>query len=84
MDFIMLQLLLINSIQVVGLYLRLLMLPNFFVLLSIARLFKKKADVELGLKFCEWRMSQGHFIQDWSFAYELRDELLRLHQFEYR
>lgn len=45
--------------------------------------FKKMQDVAIGIKFCEWRMSFGHRVGDWTYAFQLREKLMALHQFDY-
>lgn len=38
---------------------------------------KKLVEVQLMVEFCEWRLSKGYRVQDWSFGKDLADRLSR-------
>jgi len=46
--------------------------------------FKKMKDVEIGIQWCAWRMSNPHHGFDQSTGLRLREELMSLHRFNYR
>jgi hypothetical protein len=45
--------------------------------------FHKMLDVEVGIRWCEWRNSQPHHGFDQTVGLQLRKELMSLHHFDY-
>lgn len=42
---------------------------------------KKLRDIEIVQRFCVWRMSQGYRVDNWDYAHELRNQLLKCREF---